>query len=170
MAKKLLFIAHTPSENTLRLAKAMENGCLSDGKARNQGLDKALEPNIEGKPLQFRRQTPFSCNPEDLASADGILLFTTENFGYMSGALKDLFDRNYYPILEKTQGLPYALVVRAGQDGTGAVRSVESITTGLRWKKASDPLVLRGDFKESFATQAEQFSEGFAAGLQMGIF
>ena len=94
-----------------------------------------------------------------------IILGTPENLGYMSGALKDFFDRCYYPLLEKTEGLPYALFIRAGSDGTGTRRAVESIATGLRWRKAREPLICRGPWREEFVDEARELGALMAASL-----
>jgi len=122
MAKRLLIVAHAPSENTLSLREATERGARSE-----TGID-------------VRVVAPLQAGPDDVLAAQAVILGTTENLGYMSGALKDFFDRSYNPCLEKTQGLPYALYIRAGSDGTGTRRGVETITTGLRWRAVQEPL------------------------------
>lgn len=152
--KTLLLVAHVPSPNTQRLADAVLTG--------------ARHPDIEQ--VTVRHLPPLEAGPEDVLAADAIILGTTENLGYMSGALKDFFDRSYYPCLDHTQGLPYALYVRAGHDGTGTRRAVESIVTGLRWRAAQEPLILRGDFQASFLAQCEELGMYMAAGLDAGIF
>ncbi|CAJ63100.1 hypothetical protein; putative Flavoprotein domain [Frankia alni ACN14a] len=75
-----------------------------------------------------------------MLAADGYLLGTPANIGYLSGALKHFFDQIYYPCLEATVGRPYALYVHGNSDTTGAVRGVETITTGLKWKRLREPL------------------------------
>src|SRR3990167_3683226 len=114
MSKRLLIVAHAPSENTLSLRAAVERGARSE-----TGLD-------------VRVVAPLQAGPEDVLAAQAVILGTTENLGYMSGALKDFFDRSYNACLEKTQGMPCALYIRAGSDGTGTRRGVETITTGPR--------------------------------------
>ncbi len=153
-AKRLLIVAHVPSANTLRLREAAVEGARS--------------PAIEG--VEVTAASPFDVGPEDVLAANAILLGTTENLGYMSGALKDFFDRIYYPCLEQTEGLSYALYIRAGHDGTGTRRGVETIVTGLRWRAVQDPLILRGDFQEDFIGQCEELGMLMAAGLEAGIF
>ena len=152
--KRLLIVAHAPSPNTQRLLDAVLKG------ARN--------PEIEG--VEVVAKTPFEAGPDDVRAAQAVILGTTENLGYMSGALKDFFDRTYYAVLEEKQGLPYALWIRAGHDGTGTRRAVETIVTGLRWKAVQDPLVCRGGFDAAFVEQCEELGTLVAAGLEAGIF
>ncbi|MFG6179235.1 flavodoxin family protein [Halomonas sp. THAF12] len=151
--KRLLIVAHAPSPNTRRLREAAERG--------------ARHPDIEDVEVVVR--PPLEAGPEDVRACDAILLGTTENLGYMSGALKDFFDRCYYPLLEETQGLPCALYIRAGHDGTGTRRAVEGIVTGLRWKWVQEPLTLRGEWQDDFIDQAEELGLYLAAGLDGGI-
>ena len=152
--KQLLIVGHVPSENTRALRDAVERG--------------AGHEDIDG--VHVRALTPFEAGPEDVRAADAIILGTTENLGYMSGALKDFFDRTYYAVLEEKQGLPYALYIRAGHDGTGTRRSVETIVTGLRWREVQAPLMCRGGYSPEFIAQCEELGLAMAAGLEAGVF
>jgi hypothetical protein len=152
--KRLLIIAHAPSPNTSAMRDAL--------------LDGARSPEIEG--VDARALSPFATAPEDVVAADGVLLLTPENLGYMSGALKDFFDRCYYPCFERTQGLPYALCIRAGSDGTGTRRGVETIATGLSWRAVQEPLICRGAWRAEFLDQCRALGTLMAAGLEAGVF
>ena len=154
MTRHLLIVAHAPSANTQALRDAVLRGASGD--------------DIDGVTVTVK--SPFDAGPDDVRAAQGIILGTTENLGYMSGALKDFFDRVYYPCLEETQGLPYALYIRAGHDGTGTRRAVETIVTGLRWRAIQDPLILKGEYQEAFAEDCAQLGALMAAGLEAGIF
>ncbi len=151
--KKLLVVAHAPSPNTLKLRQAVVDG------ARHEDIE-----NVEVRVL-----SPLEAGPEDVMACDAIILGTTENLGYMSGALKDFFDRSYYPCLEKTEALPFACYIRAGHDGTGTRRAIESITTGLRWKRIQDPLICRGDYRDEFEEQCRELGLYVAASLDAGL-
>lgn len=152
--KQLLIVAHAPSPNTRKLAAAALRG--------------ARHPDIEQ--VETRWVPPLEAQPQDVLQADAIILGTTENLGYMSGALKDFFDRCYYPVLEEKQGLPCALYIRAGMDGTGTRRAVESIITGLRWNWVQAPLTLRGEWQDAFEQQVEELGMYMAAGLDNAVF
>ena len=80
----------------------------------------------------------------DVLGADGYLLGTPANIGYMSGALKHFFDGIYYPCLEATRRRPFGLYVHGGQDTGGAVRAVESIASGLGWRAVRPPVCVTG--------------------------
>ena len=80
----------------------------------------------------------------DVLEADGYLLGTSANIGYMSGALKHFFDGIYYPCLEATRRRPYGLYVHGASDTGGAVRAVESIASGLQWRKIRPPVCVTG--------------------------
>ena len=152
--RRLLIVAHAPSENTRRLREAVVRGATSP---EISGIDVTMLP-------------PLETSPADVLAAQAIILGTTENLGYMSGALKDFFDRCYYPVLELKQGLPYAAFIRAKLDGTGTKRAIESITSGLRWRAVQPPLILHGEFREDFIGQCETLGTAMAAGLESGIF
>ena len=125
---------------------------------------------IENENVEVMACRPFDVQPQDVQTARAVILGTTENLGYMSGALKDFFDRIYYPCLEHTQGMPYALYVRAGHDGTGTRRSIESITGGLGWRAVQEPLICRGEWQDAFVAQCQELGTAMTAGLEMGIF
>ncbi len=152
--KQLLVVAHAPSANTLQLVEAVLGG------ARN--------PEIGG--VAVRHLPPLEAGPADVLGADALVLGTTENLGYMSGALKDFFDRIYYPCLERTQALPYALYIRAGHDGTGTRRAVEGIVTGLCWRAVQEPLICRGEWQQTFLDDCRELGTLMAAGLEAGVF
>lgn len=152
--KTLLIISNIPSENTKALADAAVCGASL----------------AEIKGIEVKHLNPFKASAEDVIQCDAILLGTTENFGYMSGAMKDFFDRIFYPCLEHTEALPYAIYIRAGLDGTGTEIAMQKIISGLKWKQVQDVLICQGDFKDEFIDQVEELGTSMAAGLELGIF
>jgi flavorubredoxin len=151
--KTLLIITHAPSENTAKLASAASKG--------------AGHPDIDVKVICKR---PQDTEPEDVLHADGILLGTTENLSYMAGLTKDFFDRCYYPVLEEKQGLPIAVYIRAGFDGTGTRRALETIFTGLRWQLVQPIMVLKGSWQDDFIDEVETLAMTLAAGVEAGMY
>ncbi|MDA7972715.1 MAG: flavodoxin family protein [Gammaproteobacteria bacterium] len=150
----LLIVANCPSKNTRALHRAVCAGAARD--------------EISG--IKTRASEPPDAAADDVLWADGVILGTTENFGYMSGQVKDFLERVYYPCLEKTEGLPAALYVKGGLDGTGAKTSMERIIGGMKWKLVRPTLVLKGDFRADFLPQCEELGALMAAGLEAGIF
>jgi len=128
----------------------------------------ATDDAIEG--VEVRVQGAFDTTVDDVRACNAIILGTPENFGYMSGAIKDFFERIYYPLLDETPGLPYALFVKASTDGDGAVRSVERIVAGLRWKLVMPPIVVVGDVGPDHLEQCQELGATVAAGLEAGMY
>lgn len=109
----------------------------------------------------------LAATPTDVLAADGYLLGTPANIGYMSGALKHFFDQIYYPCLEETSQRPYALFVHGNNDTGGAVRAVESIATGLGWRRVRDPVEVVGDPAEEDLDACWELGATTAAGLTL---
>ncbi|MCO1578492.1 flavodoxin family protein [Crossiella sp. SN42] len=124
----LLIVHHTPSPATQALLEAVVSGASTD--------------ELDGIEVQVR--PALTASPVDVLGADGCLLGTPANIGYMSGALKHFFDTVYYPCLSATIGRPYGLYVHGNEGVEGAVRAVESIATGLKWRKAFPPVTVLG--------------------------
>jgi len=154
MQKRLLVVYHSRTGHTGDMLEAVLRG--------------VQDPAVTGVDCVVR--AALEATPEDVQAAHGILLGTPENFGYMSGALKMFFERIYYPCLEVTQGLPYGVFIRAGNDGRGALASIERIVTGLRWKRVAAPVIFAGDVSAERLAECEELGQTLAAGLETGIF
>ena len=114
------------------------------------------------------RKSPLTANAEDALSADGILIASTENIGYMSGLTKDFFDRTYPSLLEVSAGKSVAVYIRAGLDGTGSKRAMESILTGLGWRLMQDILICHGEWQDHFISEVENLALTLALRVEMG--
>ncbi|MGQ0502799.1 MAG: flavodoxin family protein [Panacagrimonas sp.] len=151
--KHLLVVYSTQSGRTRRLAEAATAGAAE-----------------LGEDVETRCLRAFDAGLEDLLWANGLLIGSPENFGYLSGAVKDFLDRTYYPAEGKTIGLPYAMFVSAGNDGRGAVRALERIALGYQWKRVADALICKGDPDEPCIAAARELGQTLAAGIAFGIF
>ena len=150
--KRLLIIYHSQSGNTEQLAQAVYNGARQITE-------------IEAKLMRAR-----DAELQDLIDCQAVLFGTPENFGYMSGAIKDFFDRTFYPAQDYTLNLPYALFISCGNDGTGAVRQIDRILIGYPMRKVAEPVICPGEVTEAYLAQCEELGGTLAAGLDMGIF
>jgi len=120
--------------------------------------------------VDVRVRTALDAASEDLLWCDGFILGTPENFGYMSGAMKYFLDRVYYDCEGKVSGKPFAMFIRAGNDGSGALTSLRRILTGLAVREVQEPLLVVGDFDETRLAECEQLGLTMAAGLEAGVF
>jgi multimeric flavodoxin WrbA len=123
----------------------------------------ATTPEIEG--VEVVRRPALGATSVDVLEADGYLLGTPANLGYMSGALKHFFDTVYYSCLDATRDRPYGLYVHGNNDTTGAVRAVENITTGLGWRPAAKPVVVLGEPTKADLAACWELGATIAAGL-----
>ncbi|WP_328492027.1 NAD(P)H-dependent oxidoreductase [Streptomyces sp. NBC_00414] len=145
----LLIVHHTPSPNCQAMFEAVVSG--------------ANDPEIEG--VRVVRRAALSATAADVLAADGYLLGTPANLGYMSGALKHFFDQIYYPCLDETQGRPFGYYVHGGNDVTGAVRGIESITKGLGWRRSAEAVTVTGEPDKADIQACWELGATVAAGL-----
>nr|WP_222110009.1 NAD(P)H-dependent oxidoreductase [Streptomyces cupreus] len=123
----------------------------------------ATAPEIEN--VHVVRRAALSATASDVLDADACLLGTPANLGYMSGALKHFFDQVYYPCLDATRGRPFGYYVHGGSDVTGAVRSIESVTTGLGWRRAAEAVTVTGVPAKADIEACWELGATLAAGL-----
>ena len=120
--------------------------------------------------VDVRVRSALEASTDDLLWCDGFILGTPENFGYMSGAMQYFLDRVFYPVEGKVDGKPFAIFVRAGNDGTGAISSMRRILTGLSVREVQEPVLIAGEFDESRLSECEELGLTMAAGLEAGVF
>jgi multimeric flavodoxin WrbA len=128
VSKTLLIVHHTPSPHCQELFEAVLAG--------------ATDPDIEG--VEVVRRPALTVASAEMLEADGYLLGTPANLGYISGALKHAFDQSYYQLLDSTRGRPFGLYLHGNEGTEGAERAVDAITTGLGWTKAAETVVVSG--------------------------
>ena len=152
--KHLLIVYHTQTGNTQRMAEAAYAGSQDD----------------EVTGVEARKLSCSDAGAEDLLWADGLLLGTPENFGYMSGGMKDFLDRTFYPVEGKILSLPYAVFISAGNDGTGALRAIRRIANGYPFKEIQEPIIARGGVTDEHLRQCRDLGTALALGLEMDLF
>lgn len=162
--KTLLIVFHSLTGGTRAMAQAAVAGA-SD------------EPEVT-----VRLLTAPEAGPEDVLAADGYIFATPENLAAMAGHMKDFFDRSYYPVLDRINGRPYAMLICAGSDGTGAARQIARIATGWRLRAVAEPLIVRTNAQTPEAILAPKhigpddigrcrdLGAALASGLAAGIF
>jgi len=151
--KHLLIVYHSQTGNTAAMAEAVFKGATHSELSLDVRFLRAADAGID-----------------DLLWSDGLILGTPENFGYMSGAIKDFLDRIFYPAEGKVEGLPYCLFISAGNDGRGAVSSVQRISNGFPLKEVQAPLISRGEVTPEMLASCEEFGMMMGAGIETGIF
>ena len=151
--KKILFIHHSPSINTRKLSKFVES--------------KIYNLNLK---INLNSLSPLNANINSFDSVNGVIIGTTENFGYMAGLTKDFFDRNYDLLRQTKQGLPIFYYVRAGQDGEGSRLAINKILKGMGWRQVLPPIILKGTWKNTFFSNLEDKVSNFAHGIELGIY
>jgi hypothetical protein len=162
---KTLFIAwHSATGGTWQMAEAAAAGAR-------------CEPGVQ----VLLRAAPLA-GPQDVLGADGYLFATPENLASMAGLMKDFFDRCYYPVLDRIEGRPYATMVCAGSDGSGAARQIERICTGWRLKAVAPALIVKTHAQTPEAILApkritpddlarcRELGEALACGLVLGVY
>ncbi|MET8979536.1 NAD(P)H-dependent oxidoreductase [Streptomyces sp. NPDC004539] len=145
----LLIVHHTPSPNCQTLFEAAVSG--------------ASAPEIEG--VRVVRRAALAATASDVLAADAYLLGTPANLGYISGALKHFFDQVCYPCLDTTRGRPYGAYVHGGSDVTGALRALDTITTGLGWRRAAEAVTVTGEPTKGDVEACWELGAMLAAGL-----
>jgi multimeric flavodoxin WrbA len=162
--KTLLIVYHSMTGGTLQMAQA------------------AMEGTVAEPALNTRLLHALDASPDDVLAADGYIFATPENLGSMSGLLKDFFDRTYYAALDRVNGRPYATLICAGSDGSGAARQIARIATGWRLKPVAEPLIVCTHAQTPEAilqpkiiaapelAQCAELGAALATGIALGVF
>jgi len=149
---KILIVYHSQTGNTEKMAQAVAEGAKS----------------IEGAEVLLKKAGDATV--EDLLTADGLAVGTPENFGYIAGMVKDFFDRTYYSVQEKVFRKPFVVFISAGNDGTGALKAIERIALGYKFKTVYKPVIAKGIITEEILQQCFELGGTIAGGCQMNIY
>ena len=162
--KTLLIVFHSRTGGAAQMAQAAANGARETG-----GVNVRL---LEAE----------AAHPDDVLTAEGYIFCTPENLAALSGAMKEFFDRNYYPALDRINGRPFAAMICAGSDGQGALRQITRITTGWRLKQIAEPIIALTHAQTPDTIQAPktiaavdlqrctELGAAMASGLELGVF
>jgi multimeric flavodoxin WrbA len=151
-APRVLIVYASQTGGAARLADAVERGARQE-----QGAE-------------VRKLHGTQAGLDDLLWCHALVIVTPENFGYMAGAVKDFFDRTYYPAQGKVSNLPFAVIVRAGNDGSFACAAVERIARGYGFKRVAEPILGVGDDLAGPLARCEELGQLIVAGLELGVF
>ena len=147
----LLIVHHTPSPAVHAMFEAVQRG--------------ATDPSIDDVDVLAR--PALTAGAVDVLEADGYILGSPANLGYISGALKHFFDQIYYPCLDATVRRPYGVFLHGNNDTTGALRAIETITTGLQWQLVQAPVAVVGSPSTADLDACWELGASVAAGLTM---
>jgi NAD(P)H-dependent FMN reductase len=160
--RRLLVVHHSPTRGVRALTEAVLDGANDDS---IEGVEVVVRPALEA-------------TADDVLAADGYLLGTPANFGYMSGALKHFFDSTFLQVggslsddgsagagdeSGRTHGRPFGLYVHGRYDTEGAVRSVTTIVGALGWRQSAEVLAVLGDVTEAHLAAAYELGGTLAA-------
>jgi flavorubredoxin len=148
---RLLVVHHTPSPALHSMLEAVRTGATDDA--------------IEGVDVVVK--AALATTAVDVLAADGFVVGSPANLGYLSGAVKHFFDQIYYPCLEETVGRPVGLYLHGNDDTTGAERAFDSITTGLRWRRVAEPVRVVGTPTRADLDACWELGAALAAGLTL---
>jgi NAD(P)H-dependent FMN reductase len=158
----LAIVWHSRTGAARAMAEAAYAGARGEGEARLIPADEA--------------------QPEAMLAAAGYLFACPENLATMSGAMKEFFDRCYYPLLGRIEGRAYATLIAAGSDGSGAQAQIDRIATGWRLRRVAEPIVVNTHAQTPEAILApktlapadlarcRELGAALAAGLAIGAF
>jgi multimeric flavodoxin WrbA len=156
--------------------------CFSRTGGGAQMASAAAQGAAEEREVAVRALDAEAAGADDLLAADGYLFACPENLAAMAGEMKAFFDRSYYPALGRIEGRPYAVMISAGSDGTGAVRQIDRIVTGWRLKRVAEPVIVntRAQTPEAILApkrigeadlgRCRELGATLAAGLALGVF
>ena len=152
--KRLLIVYHSQTGNTEQMARAVQQGACHE----------------DIGPVAVRLLRCAQAGTGDLLWADAVLLGSPENFGYMSGGMKDFLDRTFYPCAGRLEGLPYAVFISAGNDGAGAQNAIARIVRGHPFKEIHAAVIIKGAVDTPALRQCEALGMAVSAGLELGVY
>ncbi len=176
----LLVVWHSRTGAARQLAAAATRGARRSSDDAASG--EARQDGSAALPIGIDCVHASRVDAQRMCAASAYLFVAPENLASLSGVMKEFFDRNYYGVLDRIAGRPYALIIAAGSDGQGAVRQVERIATGWRLKAVAEPIIVITHAQTAEAilapkkvpaedlSRAAELGAAMAQGLAMGIF